>query len=118
LVPGLVLGGAAVAGFAAGTGLMVDSAGMRSTAQGLSNAILSAHHSCVPGAQNLDPQCPTVKSETMTSDTLHDAGVGVLIGAGALAVASGMYFLWPTQRVTIAPNVGTSGAGLLVNGSF
>ena len=118
LVPGISMGGAAVAALAVGVGLMVDSAAQRSSAESMSKAILGASHSCVPGAQNIDASCPAVKSATQTSDTLHNAGVGVLIGAGALAAAAGVYFALPAPAVTIAPSAGKSGAGLLLRGSF
>jgi hypothetical protein len=118
VVPGAVLGGVAGAALATGIGLMVVSAQKRSSAQDVAQSILGAHHSCVTGAGNFDPQCSQVASTTTTSDTLHNAGVGVLVGAGALAVASGLYFLWPAPRVVIAPAAGTSGGGLWVHGSF
>lgn len=117
-MPGIVTGSVAGAALATGIGLMVSSAAKRSTAQDMSNAIRGAQHSCVAGAQNFDASCPAVKSATQTSDTLHDAGVGVLIGAGALAVATGVYFALPSPAVVIVPSAGKSGAGLLVHGSF
>jgi hypothetical protein len=82
------------------------------------DAILSAHPSCVTDAQNFDKECLAVQSGTKQSDALHGAGVGMLVGAGALAVATGVYLVWPAPRVTIVPTAGTSGAGLLLNGSF
>jgi hypothetical protein len=117
-VPGIVLGAVAVVGVATGVGLYVVSVGDRSNADTLTNAILDAKHSCVPGAANFDARCAETHSAAATSDALHNAGVGTLIGAGAVAVATGAYFLWPAARVSVVPVAGKSGAGLWMHGSF
>jgi hypothetical protein len=118
VVPGIVLGAVAVAGLATGTGLYVASTGDRSTADTLTNAILGAKHSCVPRAPNFDSRCSQAHSAASSSDALHNAGVATLIGAGAVAVAAGLSFVWPASRVTVAPAAGRSGAGLWAQGSF
>src|SRR5262249_55471681 len=59
VVPGAVLGGVAGAALVSGIGLMVSGAQKLSTSRNLSQQITQAHHSCVSGAPNFDPQCPT-----------------------------------------------------------
>jgi PEGA domain len=116
--PGIILGAVAVAGVATGVGLYAVSVGDRSNADTLTKTILDAKHSCVPGAANLDPLCAQAHSAAATSDALHNAGVGTLIGAGAVAVAAGAYFVWPASRVSVVPVAEKSGAGLWLSGSF
>jgi hypothetical protein len=118
LVPGIVLGAVAAAGLAIGTGLYIASTGERSTANTLTNSILDAKHSCLPNAPNFDSRCPQAHSAASSSDALHNAGVGTLIGAGVVAIASVAYFVWPMPRVSVVPAAGKSGTGLWVQGSF
>jgi hypothetical protein len=118
IVPGVVLGGVAGIGVAVGAGVLAAAGSKRTTADGLGKAVLAAHNSCVTGAANFDARCADIRSDTSTSDNLHDAGVGVLIGAGTLAAATAAYFIWPATRVSVVPIAGKSGAGLWLSGSF
>jgi hypothetical protein len=125
VVPGAVLGGVAGAALATGIGVLVVGAAKLSTSQSLSQQISQAHHSCVAGAPNLDAQCSTLASTSSTSDLLNRAGVGVLIGAGAAAVGSALYFLWPQPatpavkgRLFVLPSVTATGGGVLLTGAL
>jgi hypothetical protein len=118
VVPGIVMGAVAAAGAATGIGLYVASAGERSQADALTKSILGATNSCVPGAANFDPRCAETHSAAATSDALHNAALGTLIGAGAVAVAAGAYFVWPASRISVVPVAGKSGAAVWMRGSF
>lgn len=118
LVPGLVLGGGGVVAAAVGIGLLVGGGSKRSTADALAQGVLGDHQSCVDGASNFDARCGDIRDTTLASDRLHNAGVGMLIGAGALATATVIYFAWPAPRVSVMPAVAPSGAALWVSGSF
>jgi hypothetical protein len=126
LVPGVVLG--SVAGAALVTGIVVVAVGANKHASNvrLNQEILQAHHSCVPGAANFDPQCATLESSSSAAGALGRAGMGVLIGAGAAAVGSALYFLWPeskpqapaSREIRVVPVGSTSSGGLSVSGTF
>jgi hypothetical protein len=118
VVPGAVLGGAAGVALATGIGLLVAGSSKRATADEQAKALLGAHHSCVPGAANFDGRCAGIESATSTSDRLHNAGVGVLIGGVALGAAAVTYFAWPSRRISVTPQVGASAGGVWVSGSF
>jgi hypothetical protein len=78
------------------------------------------------GAANYDPRCSDLESTSRTSDTLDRAGVGLLIGAGAAAVASVLYFVWPASKSTapttgairVVPAVSAGGGRVLFSGTF
>lgn len=124
VVPGAVMGGLAGVPLVIGVVLEAVAASKRSSVQTTSASIVSEHHSCIPNAGNYDPRCPGITDTAHSSDTLHDAGIGVLVGAGALAVGSVAYFLWPASKpgrasgLLAAPMVSTTGAGLSFSGSF
>lgn len=124
VVPGAVLGG--VAGAALVTGIAVFAAGRSkgSASLGLRDAILGAGHSCVIGAANFDDRCADVQSMASGANTLQKVGVGLLIGAGAAAAGTVIYFVLPSRSgaasngsratATLSPSIG----GLLVSGTF
>ena len=124
VVPGAVLGGLAGAALVSGIVLEVVAASQRSEVRTTSASILGEHHSCVTGAANYDARCPQVIDTGNTTVRLHDAGIGVLAGAGALAAGTVAYFLWPTPTqgrasgLWPAPVITTSGATLILSGSF
>jgi hypothetical protein len=126
VVPGAVLGGVAGAALVTGIGLTVGGAIKHASSTSLGQAITQAHHSCVTNALNFDPQCDALASTTSTADTLNHVGIGVLVGAGAAAVGSVAYFLWPESKpsarpaggIHVAPTVSTSGGGILFSGAF
>jgi hypothetical protein len=124
VVPGAVLGGVAGAAVVTGAVLLGVGASKRSSVQSTSGSILSEHHTCVVGALNYDPRCAQAIAEAHTTATLHDAGVGVLVGGIALTAATVGYFLWPaparsgTRGVRAMPLVSTTSAGMAVSGAF
>jgi hypothetical protein len=126
VVPGAVLGGVAGVAFVTGIGLMVGGALKHASNTSLNHAITQAQHSCVPGAMNLDPQCGALASGASTADTLNHVGIGVLVGAGAVAVGSVAYFLWPQSKPSASheggfrfvPTASTNGGGVLLSGTF
>ena len=70
-------------------------------AEEIHQSILDGGRSCVEGAGNFDPRCPELKSTAESANTLHNAGVGVMIGAGVAAAVAGAYLLlWPAEGVT------------------
>jgi tetratricopeptide (TPR) repeat protein len=126
LVPGLALGGAAVASLAGGALFLGLSAGQRSDAAALSASILGAHRSCVASAANYDSiRCPTLLRTLDTDDALHDVAVGAFIVSGAAAAGAAAYFLWPERRlpragrrIQVTPVVGSGDGRVIVSGSF
>jgi hypothetical protein len=126
VAPGVVLGALAGAALVPGIALVVVGANKHATDVSLGQTITAAHHSCVAGAANLDAQCSTLQSTSSAADTLSRAGVGALVGAGALAAGMVGYFLWPESkagapasgRVRAVPVVSTTGGGMFVSGAF
>jgi hypothetical protein len=126
IVPGAVLGGVAGAALVTGAALLGAGAAQRSSVQSTSNSILSEHHTCVAGALNYDSRCVQATANAYTAATLHNAGVGVLVGGAALTAATVAYFLWPAPAsarngasgLRAAPLVSTTSAGMSVSGSF
>ena len=124
VVPAAVLGGAAVVGLASGIGLLAASGGKRSSAEDLFNTIVGDKKSCVAGAANFDPRCTQLSETSSSSDTLHNIGVGLLIGGGAAALATGAYLLWPASKMTtgstmrVIPVVADTGGAILATGTF
>jgi hypothetical protein len=118
LLPGIVLGGAAVAGLAVGAGLLGVSGSKSATASDLNAGVLASHHSCIATAANFDARCADIADVASTSDRLHNAGVGVLVGGSVLAAASVIYFVWPAPRVSVVPVAGKTGGGVWASGSF
>jgi PEGA domain len=122
VVPGAVLGGVAGAALVTSAVLLGVGASKRSSAQSLNASIVSERHTCVAGASNLDARCPQLNDTALSAGTFHDTGVGVLAGAGAVAVGTAAYFLWrastPSRAVRVAPTVSPTSAGVLFVGSF
>ena len=125
LVPAIALGGVAVVGLGVGIGLLAAAGGEASTAEEQHASILRAGRSCVGGAGNYDAQCPELDDVSDRADTLHNAGVGMLIGAGVAAAAAGAYLIWwpapagsASARVRAAPAMSATGGGVVVVGGF
>lgn len=127
LWPGLAVGAAGLGGLAVGAGLMVAGAGEASEAETLSSTIVGARNSCVAGASNLDERCSTLDATARRADTLHDVGLGLLVGGGVALAGAGGYLMWrelkrsgetaaPTFVVT--PTVDTAKAAVAVSGAF
>lgn len=124
IVPGVVMGSAAGVALATGIGLLVGGANKRADARDVSTSIQNAKHSCVSGAANFDSRCASLNDTANSAGTFHNAGVGLLVGAGALAAGTVAYLLWPapmpsrTGSVRAAPMVSATSAGLVPSGSF
>jgi tetratricopeptide (TPR) repeat protein len=124
VVPGAVLGGVAGAALVTGIGLLAGFRAKSSTAQGQYDAILQAGNSCVTGAANHDPRCASLYGTASTGNTLQKAGVGALIGAGAAAAGTVVYFVLPSPRpgtpssggLHIVPALSPTAAGLVFSG--
>jgi hypothetical protein len=126
VVPGAVLGGVAGAALVTGIAVIAVGANKHASDVSLGQAITQAHRSCVVNAANFDPQCSTLESMSSAADTLDRAGVGLLVGAGAAAVGSVAYFLWPQSKppapvsggVRVVPMVSTTVGGVFISGAF
>jgi hypothetical protein len=124
VVPGAVLGGVAGVALVTGIGLYAGGRSKVSTAQMQHDAIVHAGNNCVSGATNYDPTCSALYSTGSTGNTLQRAGVGVLIGAGAAAVGTAIYFLLPTSspgapkstRPRVEPALSATTAGFVFSG--
>jgi hypothetical protein len=126
IVPGAILAGAGIAALGTGIALFVVGTGKGSDAQTTSEAIVASGNSCVGGAANYDPRCDGLSSTAKSGSAMHNAGVGLLAGGGALGVGALVYFLWPSstpsspaQRATrITPIASDRGGALVWSGSF
>lgn len=128
LWPVIALGVAGAVGVGVGVGLVVAGDGEGGDAQALYEAILGERRSCVAGAGNYDAvRCPALETTARRADTLHNAGVGVVIGGGVALAGAGGYLVWrelakrkhvPVAAVRVAPWVGATGAGLSAAGTF
>jgi hypothetical protein len=122
--PGFVLGGVGLAAAVTGVVLLAVSSSKLGEAQTLGKTIDAAGGYCFASGSNLSEKCNELHSTTKEVATLHDAGVGVLIGGGALAVAGVAYLLWPSPKAApsasfhVAPAITPTAQGLLVEGSF
>ncbi|MCC6557518.1 MAG: PEGA domain-containing protein [Polyangiaceae bacterium] len=127
VVPAIVLGGVAVVGLGVGIGLLAGAGGKADSAEELHASITAAGRRCAAGAAGFDARCPELADAARSADTLHDAGVGALIGAGVAAAAAGAYLLWwpapeaaagARLRVRAAPAVSATARGVVVVGAF
>jgi hypothetical protein len=125
LAPAIVLGGIAIAGLVAGTGIFVAGNGQRTTAEELNKSIIDGHRGCRANAPNFDPRCTDLASASSSADTLHRVGLGLLVGGGAAALSAGAYLLWPSAKPTtsdatlrILPVGTATSGGLLATGTF
>ena len=125
LVPVVVLGGAAVAAAAVGGALLGISGGKASEARDQA-AVLKGTRCVAPPGASTSAACTTLVDTARSADSLHNAGVGLLIGAGVVGVGAITYLLLPASgakkassaRVRATPLVSSDGVALLVSGSF
>lgn len=125
IVPGVVLGSAAGAALVTGIALTVASKNNYADAKVVADAIAKAGHMCITGASDYDSRCSGLHSTASAADAMHNAGVGLFIGAAATAAGTLTYFLWPapTQRtgsgnVRVTPQASATGGGLVISGAF
>jgi hypothetical protein len=121
---GIVISGSAVAvvGIGAGIGLLVAAAGKANDANSIITQGKAVGVSCTIPPQS--GTCTELRNANSTSDTLHNAGVPVLVIGAAAAAATLTYALWPRRGpersglVKMTPLLGTNGGGLLMSGRF
>jgi len=108
-----------------GVGLFVTANGKRDDVVALSKSILEQDHRRCVGPEPLAERCAEVISTARDSDTFHNIAVGTFVGAGALAVGALTYLLWPAPNtkktgtvLRAAPVLGTSRAGMSIEGAF
>jgi hypothetical protein len=126
LVPVYVVGGVGAAALVSGAVLLGVGTAKGASAKSQHDAVLNGGGSCVTGALNYDPSCPQISSTASTGDTMHDAGVGLLVGAGVAAAAAVAYAAWPRPKhgaapsgvVRVAPVVSAGNAALVFSGTF
>jgi hypothetical protein len=124
LVPAIVAGGVAVGAAAAGVGLFVASSGKKDAVLTLDATIYKDHGRCVaPGP--IDPRCAEIEPNARSASAMHNAAVGMFVGAGVLAAGALVYLLWPATKATkaginihAAPVVGAGHGGLIIGGAF
>lgn len=123
----VVAGGVATGvALAVGIGFLAAAGGKGASGRELHGMIAQASRSCVAGAGNYDARCVDLGSITSSGDAFHSVGIGFLAGAGAMAVGTAAYFLWPRSSTNVAalravrlvPAVSATNAGLLVSGTF
>jgi hypothetical protein len=123
--PAIVLGGVTVIAAVVGGVLLGVAGGKASDANDQATKLKGAHCIAPPGT-NTNAACTTLVDTASSAGSLHNAGVGMFIGAGVLGVATITYLLLPPKAakkasstgVRATPMVGADGAALLVSGSF
>ena len=120
LVPGLALGGVAVAGIGAGIALVAVANGTKSDAARM-RLTLTGVDCNVTG-----PSCTALADTARSAGDLSNAAFWTFVGSGLVAAAAVTYFVWPTAKappragagVHVLPSVGVSGVGLAATGTF
>lgn len=125
LVPGIVLGSLAGVALATGIGVFAAGRGKTSTAQELHDGILDRGVGCVSGAPRQDSACTELYDTASAGNTMQKAGVGLMIGGGAAAVATVIYFVLPQPKPSAAsgalrvmPTLLPNNAGVAFSGTF
>jgi PEGA domain-containing protein len=124
-VPAIVLGGVAVIAAGVGGALLGVAGGKASDANTQAEGLKGARCVAPPGT-NTNEGCTKLVDTAKSADSLHNAGIGLFIGAGVAGVAAVTYLLLPPRAakkasstgVRATPLVGPDGAALLVSGSF
>jgi len=120
LVPGLVLGGAAVVGLGAGIALVLAANGKKTDAAALRFQIP------YEGCNVATPACTTLADTAGSAGNLSNAAFWTLLGSGLAAAGAVTYFVWPTAKpasssgavVHVLPIGGIGGLGLSATGTF
>jgi hypothetical protein len=121
--PAIVLGVVAAAAAGTGVGLFLAHSSAASDAESTSSKIKSAGGTCAPGAAS--SLCASLASKASSADTLGNASTVAFVTAGAAAVVTVGYLLWPEPRtpnpaaaLRIVPALGRGQGGLVAVGSF
>lgn len=123
--PAIALGAVAVIAAGVGGAMLGISGGKASDAREQAAALKGTRCVAPPGT-NTNAACTTLVDTANSADGLHNAGIGLFIGAGVAGVAAVTYLLLPPKAakkasstgVRATPLVSTDGAALLVSGSF
>lgn len=119
-----VMGGVGGAALIAGIALMIDSKMKGGKAGDLSTAIRSSGGGCAKGTPVYDPRCEELHSLAAAGDAENRAGIGLLVGAGAVAAGTLLYVFLPLSKTSVqsgfrvTPSVSISQAGLSFAGAF
>jgi tetratricopeptide (TPR) repeat protein len=124
VVPTIVIGGAALVAAGVGGALLGISGSKASSALDITDKLRGSNRRCT--TTSADPDCVSLFDGLKSADSLHNAGVGVFIGAGVLAAAAVTYLLLPAPAarkasalsVTATPIAGAGQGGLLLSGAF
>lgn len=126
-LPAYVIGGAGIAALIAG-GVLIGVA--ESTKSGLSAEAPRGPDGkpvcwTTPKPGGATAECDAFRAKIGTVNTEGDAGIGLLIGGGALLGVAAAYWLWPSgggskdvQGSKIVPVVGPTGGAVMWTGSF
>lgn len=123
-VPAFVLGGVGLVGLIVGGALVGTAAGQGSDLQSRApklNGNPICGRTAVAGE---DPGCPGIRSSAQSASDMGNAGIGVLVGGGALIAAAAIYLLIPAKKSPdskasrLVPVASQQGGGLLWTGSF
>ncbi|APR87925.1 Dihydrolipoamide acetyltransferase component of pyruvate dehydrogenase complex [Minicystis rosea] len=119
-IPGAVIGAVGGAAAIVGIGLLVGAGSKASSASTLHDQIAAGGLGCPK-----DSRCVDLANTSRSADTLHNAGVGFLVGAGVAAAGTLAYFLWPRPKAEapkasmhIVPNASATGGGVMFLGTF
>jgi hypothetical protein len=120
LLPGVALGGVAVAGVAAGIALVVVANGKKSAATTLRSALAGVDCNVA------SPDCTALADKARSAGNLSNAAFWTLLGSGLAAAGAVTYFVWPAAKdppsagavIHVLPSVGAQGLGLSATGTF
>lgn len=128
VVPAVVLGGVTLAAAGVGAALLAVSGNKKSSAIELSRNIPGGESPCsVDETKNVaNGKCNELLSTAHAVDKLHDAAIGLFVGAGVAGAAAVVYLLLPppavkkapVQGIRATPIVGSGQAGFLLSGAF
>lgn len=93
-VPGIIAGAAGVVALGVGSTLIALAESNRSDAETLHDSIQGTAGRCSARPDD----CAALRDHTRRADSLGNAGIGVLVGGGALAAAGVIYLLWPASK--------------------
>jgi hypothetical protein len=125
-VPTIVLGAAAFVAAGVGGALFAVSKGKESDANTLIGTLNTQKRHCLPSNNNTDADCIAIVDGLGSADTLHNAAIGMFIGAGAAGAAALGYFIWSrpgTKKTTgldvkATPVAGAGHGGVVISGTF
>ncbi|XXX77804.1 PEGA domain-containing protein [Sorangium sp. So ce134] len=123
-VPVIVLGAASVVGLGVGVGMTVASNDANDEARAQSRSIQDAGGQCIEPPMAFTGRCAELDRLGAKADGLGDAAFGSYIASGVSALAALTYALWPRRaatnstEVSVLPNVGLHGSGIIVVGAW